>query len=691
MDKTIINTTESQSPFLKRATLVCSAVAMALGALGLVGWISGLRVLASLSPIYIPMAPDTAVIFLVLGSILFSNTVRPLSRRRRLFFGIVTAGIVMYGLAKSIEYFVKIDLTFEDILFPITEQLGSFPIGRMSPLTGTFLLFSGTALLLILWDASRQFTRNLVSGFGILIALAGFVAIMGYLYGTPLLYGGDIIPLAATTSLAFLFLGSGLAAAAGAPNAFLRSWAGESVLAKLLRAFVPLITTAVLIQGLASQVIPGLFQINHALLAAISSLIFIAITSAIVIRVAQVISRDLEISEAKRKRAEEKFSGVLESGPDAMVIVNERGEIVLVNKQTEQLFGYRREELLGKAVEMLAPERMRTNYPSHNSNYFFDTRIRALGLGLDLYGLRKDGTEFPIDVGLSPLETEDGVLVASSIRDVTERKQTQEEIISLARFTSENPRPVMRVSSDGTILYANPASQDWLEAWNTQVGSRVPPDWQESLARVMEAGELEEIEIGIGTQIFAAICTPFVESGYINIYGHDITQRKHSEAKLHYLSMHDALTGLYNRNFFEEELARLEHSRHFPVSVMIADINGLKQINDRLGHSAGDELIRDAARLLKAAFRGEDVVARWGGDEFAVLLPDTDAAAVDHVLTRLKNRIEAENKQRGDAPLSLALGVATGNNDASLKDTLKNADQRMYEDKSDQSNHESAG
>lgn len=370
-----------------------------------------------------------------------------------------------------------------------------------------------------------------------------------------------------------------------------------------------------------------------------------------------------------------------------MVIVNERGEIVLVNKQTEQLFGYRREELLGKAVEMLAPERMRTNHPSHSSNYFFDTRVRPLGLGLDLYGLRKDGTEFPIDVGLSPLETEDGVLVASSIRDVTERKQTQEEIISLARFTSENPRPVMRVSSDGTILYANPASQDWLEAWNTQVGSRVPPDWQESLARVMETGELEEIEIGVGKQIFAAICTPFVESGYINIYGHDITQRKHSEAKLHYLSMHDALTGLYNRNFFEEELARLEHSRHFPVSVMIADINGLKQINDRLGHAAGDELIRDAARLLKAAFRGEDVVARWGGDEFAVLLPDTDAAAVDHVLTRLKNRIEAENKQRRDAPLSLALGVATGNNDASLKDTLKNADQRMYEDKSGQSNH----
>lgn len=295
------NLTEPQSLFSRKATQICGGAAACLGALGLIGWISGLRVLASLSPNYIPMAPDTAAIFLALGSILVSNTLRAPSRRRRLFFGAAAALISLYGLLKSVEYFVKVDLTFEDILFPITEQLGSFPIGRMSPLTGTLFFLSGATLLLILWDASRQLTRNLAAGFGILIALAGFVAIMGYLYGTPLLYGGDIIPLAATTSLAFLFLGSGLAAAAGASSTFLRPWAGESVLAKLLRAFVPLITTAVLIQGLASQVIPGLFQINHALLAAISSLIFIAITSAIVIRVAQVISRDLEISEAKTR------------------------------------------------------------------------------------------------------------------------------------------------------------------------------------------------------------------------------------------------------------------------------------------------------------------------------------------------------------------------------------------------------
>lgn len=691
MDKTITNTTESQSPFFKKATLICSGAAIALGALGLFGWISGLRVLASLNPEYIPMAPGTAVIIVAFGFILLVCTINPRSHRLNTLFGIVAVAISVYGFLKFIEYFTKTDLTFEYLFFPITERLGAVPVGRMSPITGALVLLFGVSLLLILRRADREFARNLIAAFGILISLAGFVAIMGYLYGTPLLYGGDIIPVAATTSLSFFFLGSGLIASAGASSLLVRPWVGESVLAKLLRAFMPLITLAILIQGLASEIIPGWFQINHALLAASTSLIFIVITSAIVIRVAQVISRDLGIAEAKRKRAEDKFSGVLESGPDAMVIVNERGEIVLVNKQTEQLFGYPRDELLGKSVEMLAPERMRSNHPKYRARFFLDMSVRQMGSGLDLYGMRKDGTEFPIDVGLSPLETDDGLLVASSIRDVSERNQAQEEITSLARFTSDNPRPVMRVSKDGVILYANPASQDWLEAWDTQVGSRVPPDWQDSLARVLETGELEEIEIGIGEQIFAAICTPFVESGYVNIYGHDITQRKHSEAKLHYLSMHDAFTGLFNRNFFEEELARLERSRHFPVSVMIADLNGLKQINDGLGHAAGDELIRHAAQLLKAAFRGEDIVARVGGDEFAVLLPDTDAAAVDHVLTRLRNRIESENKIRQGTRLSLALGAATGNDHAMLIDALKHADQRMYEDKLGQSNHEGLG
>jgi PAS domain S-box-containing protein len=129
-----------------------------------------------------------------------------------------------------------------------------------------------------------------------------------------------------------------------------------------------------------------------------------------------------------RERAEGQFRNLLESAPDAMVIVDDSGTIQLANAETERLFGYPREELIGEVVEMLIPERYHARHPGHRAAFFRQPHPRPMGAGLELSGVRRDGTEFPVEISLSPLETDEGMLATAAIRDVTERKQAETEL-----------------------------------------------------------------------------------------------------------------------------------------------------------------------------------------------------------------------------------------------------------------------
>ncbi len=160
----------------------------------------------------------------------------------------------------------------------------------------------------------------------------------------------------------------------------------------------------------------------------------------------------------------------------------------------------------------------------------------------------------------------------------------------------------------------------------------------------------------------------------------DISARKKAEEHLSYLGTHDLLTGLYNRGHFEERLVQIEKAARYPASIMMIDLNGLKQANDQGGHEAGDAMIRRAAEVVVKVAGEGDVAARLGGDEFAVIFPGLDEHAAGIKLAQIKSLVEVNNRFYGGLKLSLSVGVATGHG-GQLEQVQKQADAHMYEDK----------
>jgi len=171
---------------------------------------------------------------------------------------------------------------------------------------------------------------------------------------------------------------------------------------------------------------------------------------------------------------------------------------------------------------------------------------------------------------------------------------------------------------------------------------------------------------------------------YVVASAEDITERKREEEKIKYLSFHDELTGLYNRRYLENEITRLKHSRHYPLSIIVGDLDKLKFINDNYGHQIGDMYIQKTAEIFKDVFREEDVVARTGGDEFSVILPNTNSEDAFKIINRIKKRFKNLNKKTKKLPkeISISLGSSTvicANED--INQHYINADQKMYENK----------
>lgn len=296
----------------RRAVALGTAMAAIIAVAGLLGFVLNMKILGSIRPDYIPMAPNSSVCFIVLSLVLFRHTRKPFEGFGLRAIKAVVLFVAVYGLLGFGEIFTGADLNFDDgaRISPAIDTIGNFAVGQMSPLTAAVFAVAGLGFfLLLLRDRNSSHVRLLghcASTLGVLTALSGATVLLAYLYGTPLMYDSVTIPMAATTAVAFICLGAALAAAIGPESFPLYLLAGDSTSVMLLRRFLPLPVTAVLLHSLLSRYIFDLLLVNEALLMAMMVVVIVIITAAVVAKIAGSIGNNLdEVNMKLRQTMEE--------------------------------------------------------------------------------------------------------------------------------------------------------------------------------------------------------------------------------------------------------------------------------------------------------------------------------------------------------------------------------------------------
>ncbi len=410
--------------------------------------------------------------------------------------------------------------------------------------------------------------------------------------------------------------------------------------------------------------------------------------------------------------SERKFRALLESAPDAIVIVDGRGQVRLVNGLTEKRFGWVREEIVGRNISTLFPDRFRAPQRDHLKNYLRSAGTGPMSSTFEMFGLRKDGSEFPVEISLGPLQTGAGLLVSAVIRDISARRRAEIALREAEeRFRTafeEAPVGMALAALDGRLVQVNRAmceitghSREQLEA-TTFASFTHPDDAQDDVSemRRLVAGESSRYRAerrylhSDGHPVPVDLSVAVIRDGegtpeHLLAQVHDITERKRFEGQLQYLVDHDALTGMFNRRRFEQELRR-ELARAGPYNtggaLLAIDLDHFKYVNDTLGHTVGDDLITRTGRLFRGRLRGTDIIARLGGDEFAVILPGADepeaALVADNLLNVLRTAGRLQSGPDRPKRVTASIGIALfGNGSSSSEELLVEADIAMYEAK----------
>jgi len=455
------------------------------------------------------------------------------------------------------------------------------------------------------------------------------------------------------------------------------------------------------------------------------------------------ITRDItgqKKAEEALSKSQQEFASLFKSNPEALVYLDEKGTILDANIRFCKLFGYSLKEIKGRNID----DGMIHTFDKIREGKKLSIKGLKGYLNYETIRKKKDGTLFPVSISATPLvingqaKGELGIYI-----DITERKRNEQLQQVLYNISKAANSPIslkqlyrsihkeLGTVIDTTNFYIalvdekedkiffpyhidekddnfpilNFSTSNTITAYVIKTGksllnnnSQYEEMATQGILNVMGSTTPQNVWLGVPLKVEDRVIGAMAVQSYTNpnIYHEEdikimefvssqvatAIERKQTEEKIKYLSFHDSLTGLYNRAYFEEELERYNFPRYYPLSIVMLDVNGLKVINDTFGHSEGDQLLKHLSQVLTSVSRQGDILARIGGDEFAILLPSTSIEEAHNFCERIKQACQQDKIE----PIYLRLNISLGHTtqEGEYKDTatlLKEVDKKMYQDK----------
>lgn len=396
------------------------------------------------------------------------------------------------------------------------------------------------------------------------------------------------------------------------------------------------------------------------------------------------------------------FSQLFENSPEAICIIDTEDRFIDVNPAFQELFGYTKEELKNHYLN----DRIVQAEAIDEATQISENVMKGNVIEYEAVRMRKDRSLFDVRIlGYSIFFENKQIGVFGIYKDITERKRLDETVKAseyIFRTLFESSSDAVIILEDNKVIDCNPATIELL-GYNSKVSvlgkgphdlsPEKQPDGKNSKEKADEIfknatqnGKCKfewwhEKRDGTSLPVEVMMTTILLNGKKVfHCLWRDISERKQMEQKLEYLSYHDQITGLYNRKFFQEELNRLDVPRNFPLTIVMADVNGLKLINDSFGHAVGDELLKKVSEVMRRGCRADDIIARLGGDEFVILLPKTDICETEKIVKRIKDI--ALKEKVGSVGIDISFGYETKKNgEENTQEILKKAEDNMYKRK----------